>query len=142
MPPEYLALPMPENLAGQRIGQYTVVEKIGEGGMGAVWKARDEKLGRYAALKFLGRLDDADRRVRFALEARAASALNHPGIVTIYDILEPDGRACIAMEYVEGQTLGTVIPAGGLAAKELLALAIQLADALAVAHKGGVVHRD
>ncbi|MCX6599709.1 MAG: hypothetical protein NTV70_25430 [Acidobacteria bacterium] len=74
---------MPETLAGQRISQYTVAEKIGEGGMGAVWKARDEKLGRYAALKFLGRLDDADRRVRFTLEARAASALNHPGIVTI-----------------------------------------------------------
>ena len=133
---------MPENLTGQRIGQYTITEKIGEGGMGAVWKARDEKLGRYAALKFLGRLDDADRRVRFGLEARAASVLNHPGIVTIYDILEPEGRACIAMEYVEGQTLGKVIPAEGLTAKELLALAIQMADALAAAHKGGVVHRD
>src|SRR6185369_16603439 len=98
-------------MIGTRIAQYTILEKIGEGGMGAVWKARDEKLGRMVALKFLSKLDSPDARARFTQEARAASSLSHPGIVTIHDIFDHDDKACIVMEFVEGSTLTGLIPA-------------------------------
>jgi serine/threonine protein kinase len=126
-------------MIGERIHQYTIVEKIGEGGMGTVWKARDERLGRFAALKFLARVQDSSR---FTLEARAASSLSHPGIVTIYDVLELGDRSCIAMEFVDGKTLHQMIPRGGMEPRELIRLATQIADALAAAHKAGIVHRD
>ena len=99
-------------MTGELIGQYRIIEKIGEGGMGAVWKARDEKLGRFAALKFLSKVGDPARRARFDLEARAASSLNHPGIVTIYDLIDHGDQTCIAMELIAGQTLDQVIPKG------------------------------
>ncbi len=129
-------------MTGELIGQYRIIEKIGEGGMGAVWKARDEKLGRFAALKFLSKVGDPARRARFDLEARAASSLNHPGIVTIYDLIDHGDQTCIAMELIGGQTLDQMIPKGGLRPEELIRLAIQIADALATAHKAGIVHRD
>lgn len=129
-------------MIGTRIGQYTVLEKIGEGGMGAVWKARDEKLGRTVALKFLSKADSPDGKARFTQEARAASSLSHPGIVTIFDIFEHGDQACIAMEFVDGRTLSQVIPHGGLPVREVLRLGIQIADSLSAAHKAGVIHRD
>ena len=129
-------------MTGELIGQYRIIEKIGEGGMGAVWKARDEKLGRFAALKFLSKVGDPGRRARFELEARAASSLNHPGIVTIYDLIDHGDETCIVMELVAGQTLDRIIPKAGMRPAELIRLAIQMADALAAAHKAGIVHRD
>lgn len=129
-------------MIGTRIGQYTVLEKIGEGGMGAVWKARDEKLGRTVALKFLSKADSPDGKARFTQEARAASSLSHPGIVTIFDIFEHGDQACIAMEFVDGRTLSQVIPAGGLPVREVIRLGTQIADALSAAHRAGVIHRD
>jgi serine/threonine protein kinase len=100
-----------DDMIGTRVGQYTIFEKIGEGGMGAVWRAHDEKLGRTVALKFLTRTDSPESRARFTQEARAASSLNHPGIVTIHDILDHGDKACIVMEFVEGLTLTRVVPA-------------------------------
>lgn len=129
-------------MIGTRIGQYTVLEKIGEGGMGAVWKARDEKLGRTVALKFLSKADSPDSRARFTLEARAASSLSHPGIVTIHDIFDHEDRSCIVMEFVEGSTLTHLIPAAGMPARDVVRLGIQIADALSAAHKSNVIHRD
>jgi len=125
----------------ESVAHYQIIDKIGEGGMGAVWKARDGKLGRIVALKFLSNVD-APGRERFKLEARAASALNHPGIVTIYEILEHCGRPCIVMEYVEGLPLSGVIPPDGLPAEEVIRLGTQIADALHAAHHAGIVHRD
>ena len=96
-------------------GRYEILEKLGEGGMGVLYRARDTRLARTVALKLLrsDTLDDPERRARFVREARAASALNHPNIVTVYDIDEtPDGSDCIAMEYVEGRSLDRVIAAG------------------------------
>ncbi len=126
------------------ISHYELLEKLGEGGMGVVWKARDTRLDRLVALKFLppDKIADPERRQRFAQEARAASALNHPGIVTIYEIDHADDADFIAMEYVPGKTLEQLIPAKGMKPIEALRYAIQIADALAAAHAGGIVHRD
>jgi len=126
------------------IGHYEVLEKLGEGGMGVVWKARDTRLERFVALKLLpaAMTADPERRRRFVLEARAASALNHPNIVTIYDIDHADGNDFIAMEYVAGKTLDRLIPKQGLRVGEALKYAVQIADALAAAHAAGIVHRD
>ena len=131
-------------MIGRTIGHYEVIEKIGEGGMGAVYKARDIRLGRSVALKMLpgDSVADSERKRRFALEARAASALNHPNIVTIHDIDEADGVDFIAMEYVAGRTLEDLIPPGGVDPARAIALAAQIADALATAHQSGIVHRD
>jgi serine/threonine protein kinase len=131
-------------LIGRTLGHYEVIEKAGEGGMGAVYKARDIRLGRTVALKTLPgeSVANPERKQRFALEARAASALNHPNIITIYDIDVADGVDFIAMEYVAGHTLADLIPPGGMEPARAIQFAAQIADALATAHQSGIVHRD
>ena len=126
------------------IAHYRIVEPIGAGGMGAVYKAYDNKLQRIVALKLLPSeyVSQEDRRRRFFQEARAASALNHPHILTIYEVGEDEGRPYIAMEYVEGQTLRQKIAKSGLPLKETLDIAIQIASGLARAHELGIIHRD
>src|SRR5215217_4304078 len=128
----------------QTIAHYRIVEPIGAGGMGAVYKAYDNKLQRTVALKLLPSeyVSQQDRRRRFFQEARAASALSHPHILTIYEVGEDDGRPYIAMEYVEGQTLRDKIKNNGLQLKETLDIAIQIASGLARAHDSGIIHRD
>ncbi len=131
-------------MIGRTIAQYSLIEKLGEGGMGAVYKARDQRLDRFVALKILpaDKMSDPERRLRFTQEAKSASALNHPNIVTIYDIGEADGVHFIAMEYVAGQTLDGLIGPKGLPLKDTLALAVQISDGLGKAHAAGIVHRD
>ena len=128
----------------QNISHYRILEKLGAGGMGVVWKARDTRLDRFVALKFLpaAKMSDPERKRRFVQEARAASALNHPNIITIYDIDQADGADFIAMEFLPGKALEQVIPRKGLRLNEALQYAIQVADALAAAHAAGIVHRD
>lgn len=131
-------------MTGQTIGHYHVVDKLGHGGMGVVYKARDARLDRFVALKVLpeGYVADDERRKRLVQEARAASALNHPNIITIYDIDHANGADFIAMEFVDGQTLDARIGKTGLPAVEALTIASQIADALSAAHNGKLVHRD
>jgi DNA helicase-2/ATP-dependent DNA helicase PcrA len=128
----------------QTIAHYRILEPIGAGGMGAVYKAYDNKLQRTIALKLLPSeyVSQQDRRRRFFQEARAASALNHPHILTIYEVGEDDGKPYIAMEYVEGETLRQKITTNGLQLKETLDIAIQIAAGLARAHDAGIIHRD
>src|SRR5512134_178051 len=130
--------------AGTRIGPYEVLAPLGEGGMGEVYRARDPRLGRDVALKVLPEelSTDADRLARFEREARSASALNHPHIVTVYDIGRADSHSYIAMELVEGRTLRELVASGPLSGKRAVAIAAQAADALAKAHTAGIVHRD
>lgn len=130
--------------AGTRLGPYEIVGPLGVGGMGEVYKATDSRLGREVAIKVLPAdwMADPDRRARFTREAKSASRLNHPHIVTIYDTGEWEGRAYIAMEYVPGKTLDAVIPAGGMPVPQALNAAIPIADALAKAHAAGLIHRD
>jgi eukaryotic-like serine/threonine-protein kinase len=131
-------------MIGHTISHYEILEKLGEGGMGVVHKALDSHLDRLVAVKVLPaeRVADRDRKRRFVQEAKAASALNHPSIVTIYDIDSADGIDFIAMELVVGKTLDRCIPRHGLRPSEVLRYTVQIADALAAAHKAGIVHRD
>ncbi len=131
-------------MTGRTISHYTILEKLGSGGMGTVYKAQDTKLDRFVALKFL-RPDlsqNEEGKKRFIHEAKAASALNHPNIAHIYDIDEADGQMFIAMEYIEGRDLKSMIDEGPLAFQDVLSYSIHIAEALAKAHSKGIVHRD
>ena len=129
---------------GQIIQHYRILGKIGQGGMGEVYKAEDQKLGRIVALKLLPAeaQEEKNAKRRLLQEARAASALNHPHIVTIHSIEESDGSLFIVMEYVEGETLKSIIERGPLEASQLIEIGSQAADALAAAHSAGLIHRD
>ena len=129
---------------GRTLSHYELLEEIGKGGMGVVYRARDTRLERFVAIKLLPpeQMSNPDRKRRFVQEAKAASALNHPNIVTIHEIDADDGADFIVMEHVEGSPLNRLIPEHGLPVAQALAYALQIADALSAAHTAGIVHRD
>jgi serine/threonine protein kinase len=131
-------------MSPQPISHYEILEKLGEGGMGVVWKARDTRLNRLVAIKTLpaDKVGDEERKRRFIQEAQAASALNHANIITIHDIASENGTEFMVMEYVAGKTMGQLIPRRGMRLDEVLRYAIQIAGALSKAHAAGIIHRD
>src|SRR3954453_863599 len=131
-------------MIGQSLGHYRIEAKLGEGGMGVVYRAFDTHLDRPVAIKILRAeaTSSPERKRRFVQDAKAASALNHPNIVHIYDISSSDGTDFIAMEFVAGKTLDQLIGKTGLPLRDMLKYSIQIADALARAHSAGIVHRD
>src|SRR5579863_9964176 len=131
-------------MVGTTISHYEILDKLGEGGMGAVYRARDTALGRFVAVKVLTGAGGgtSDRRARFVQEARAASALNHPNIIIIHDIVSLGDAECIVMEFVRGRTLADMIETGRLPVVDCLKYAMQMADALNAAHNASIVHRD
>jgi serine/threonine-protein kinase len=131
-------------MVGTTISHYEILEKLGEGGMGLVFKARDIQLGRFVAVKVLisGAGESTDHRARLIQEARAASALNHPNIITIHDIVSIEEGECIVMEFVRGKTVADLVEAGRIPAIDCLKYATQISDALAAAHSIGIIHRD
>src|SRR3954471_4460494 len=142
--PELLTSDRPGRLIGESIAHYWIESLIGVGGMGEVYLARDQRLGRKVALKLLpARLTaDETQLSRFKTEARAASALNHPNILTVYEIGAEGNRQFIATEFIEGMTLRVALASGRMSAHRALEIAVQVASALAAAHDAGVVHRD
>ncbi len=131
-------------MIGRTVSHYTVLEKLGAGGMGEVYKAQDTRLNRFVAMKVLSTANagDVERRRRFVQEAQAASALNHPNIITIHDVVSTDGLEFMVMEFVSGATLDDLVPKHGLNVQKSLDIAVQMADALQTAHAAGIVHRD
>jgi serine/threonine protein kinase len=131
-------------VTGQTLLHYEILEKLGEGGMGVVYKARDTHLDRFVAIKVLpaAHMADPGRKRRFVQEAKAASALNHPHIITVHDISSENGVDFMVMEYVRGKPLDELIPKHGMRVGEALKYGVQIADALAKAHGAGIVHRD
>jgi serine/threonine protein kinase len=131
-------------MIGQAIAHYSITDKLGEGGMGVVYRARDLTLHRDVALKFLSvdAINDPMARTNILTEARTISALNHPNICTVYEVGESDGRPYLAMEFIEGHTLSMEITSMGMATDIVVRYGMQLADALSHAHERGIVHRD
>src|SRR5580704_10595010 len=131
-------------MIGRTISHYTVLEKLGAGGMGEIYKAQDTRLNRFVAMKVLSTANagDVERRRRFVQEAQAASALNHPNIITIHDVVSMEGFEFMVMEFVSGVTLDDLVPKHGLNVQKCLDIAVQMADALQTAHAAGIVHRD
>src|SRR5580698_6219202 len=131
-------------MVGRTVLHYQFLDKLGSGGMGEIYKAQDTRLNRVVAIKVLTKAatGDLERKRRFIQEAQAASALNHPNIITIHDIVSEDGTEFMVMEYVNGKTLVDLIPKGGLRLPQALKYSVQMADALQVAHNAGIVHRD
>src|SRR5574341_783227 len=129
-------------LPGTQFGHYQIVSALGEGGMGVVYRARDTRLERDVALKLLAEGPSKEARDRLVAEARAASALNHANVATIYEVGEAEGRSYIAMEHVAGRPLSKMIPPEGLPAETVVRYGAQIAAALAHAHERGVIHRD
>jgi serine/threonine protein kinase len=130
--------------SGTKLGSFVIVSRIGAGGMGEVWRAKDAKIGRDVAIKVLPAflVADADRLQRFEQEARAAGTLNHPNLVTIYELGTHDGAPFIAMELLEGETLRDKLDRGAIPARKSIEYAVQIANGLAAAHEKGIVHRD
>jgi serine/threonine protein kinase len=131
-------------MIGKTISHYKIIEKLGEGGMGIVYKAEDTKLNRFIALKFLPLqfMSKEEEKTRFVHEAQATASLDHPNICTVHEIDEVDGNTFIAMAYIDGQSLKRKIDSGPLKIEESLKIAIQLAEGLQEAHERGIVHRD
>src|SRR5271170_7739074 len=133
-----------ESIVGQTVSHYAFLERLGAGGMGEIYKARDSRLNRVVAVKVLapGKTGDPERRRRFIQEAQAASALNHPNIITIHDILPEGETQYMVMEHVAGKTLLAMIAQGRMPTPQVLQIATQMANALTAAHAAGIIHRD